>query len=431
MSTLSFLLAFTAIASLFFGYYLLFLRKERQFQLNRFFLLAILPLSFFLPGIEWEIYQAKEIAPVWETTLQSIDITAEKVEEAWVFPFEEAIQAIYLGMVAILSFLLIFRLYKISRLIQRSPRKEKRKGFTLLYTQGQQSVSSFGSFIFWNQELPFDGEEQRRILQHELCHVQQQHSLDVLFMEVWKILFWFHPMVYLLSRELKIVHEYQADRAASQQGDQHSYIQLLLSQTLGQKLQLSHSFFQHRPKNRIMMILRKSNSRFSNLKYLLLLPLCLAIFLACTININKPQAFTVVSGTQGPALAELSLPPISTSENVFVPEAEVEQEEFSFPEPVEEIIPSTLDEEGILDDTGVQEYLDNERSEKAGERFLMNGPEVIVPKNEPDIHEFVRVNQEPRPINESDVKRLIGYPQIAQDAHIQGQVVFRVLVDQY
>ena len=431
MSTLSFLLAFTAIAGLLFGYYLLFLRKEQQFQLNRFFLLAILPLSFFLPGIEWEVYQAKEIAPVWETTLQSIDITAGRVEEAWVFPFEEVITAIYLGVVIILSFLLMYRLYTINQLIRRSTRQERRKGFTLIHTQDRHSISSFGSYIFWNTGLHFDEAEQKSILQHELCHVRQYHSLDVLFMEVWKILFWFHPLVYLIHRELKIVHEYQADRAASQQGDQHSYIQLLLSQTLGQKLQLSHSFFQHRPKNRIMMILRKSNSRFSSLKYLLLIPFCLLIFLACTININKPQAFTVVSGTQGPALAELSLDPVEDIETAFVTDPEVEEEDYSFPEPVEEITPQMLDEEGILDDTGVQEYLDNERSEKAGERYLMNGPEVIVPKSEPGINELVRVDQEPKPINEEAVKKLIGYPQIAIDAHIQGKVVFRVLVDQY
>ncbi|MDW3650586.1 MAG: M56 family metallopeptidase [Bacteroidia bacterium] len=429
MSTLSFLLAFTTIAGLLFGYYLLFLRKERQFQLNRFFLLAILPLAFFLPGIEWEMYQAKEIAPVWETTLQSIDITAGKVEEVWVFPFEEIILAIYLGIAALLSLLFFHRLYKISQLIHQSPQKEKKEGFILIRSNVQQSISSFGPYIFWNKDLHFESDEQSSILQHEVCHVRQLHSLDVVFMEIWKIVFWFHPLVYLIDRELKIIHEYQADRAASQQGDQHSYIQLLLSQSLGQKLQLSHSFFQHRPKNRIMMILRKSNSPLSSLKYLLLLPFCFVIFLACTFNINKPQAFTVISGTQAPSPAELSIAPITESENALVPEAE--EEEISYPEEVEKTTPPFLDEEGILDDTGVEEYIQNEKSERAAERYFLNGPEVIVPKAEPGIDEFIKVNQEPRPINEEDVKKLIGYPRMAIDAYIQGQVVFRVLVDQY
>ena len=431
MSTLSFLLAFTAIASLLFGYYLLFLRKEQQFQLNRFFLLAILPLSFFLPGIEWklEVNQAEEIAPIWETTLNSIEITAERVEEVWVFPFEEAFKGVYMGMVVLLSLLLIFRLYKISHLIFSSPIKEKKEGFTLLITKSQRSISSFGPYIFWNKDLPFDSEEEESILLHELCHVRQYHSLDVLFMELWKILCWFHPLVYLIHRELKIVHEYQADRAASQQGDQHSYIQLLLSQSLGQKLQLSHSFFQHRPKNRIMMILRKSNSRHSSLKYLFLLPFCLFIFLACTIHINKPQNFAVISGPSIPSPVEHSIASIEEGENASV--QEIEEEDSSYPEQEEEISLPFIDEQGIVDDTGVEAYIQQEKSDKAAEENFMNGPEVIVPKDEPGISEFVRVNEEPRPINESDVKKLVGYPRIAIDAHIEGQVVFRVLVDHY
>lgn len=55
-------------------------------------------------------------------------------------------------------------------------------------------------------------------------------------------------------------------------------------------------------------------------------------------------------------------------------------------------------------------------------------PEVVV-DNDPGINDFVSVEQEPVAVNLNDIKSLIGYPQIARDAGIQGVVLVRVLVD--
>lgn len=56
-------------------------------------------------------------------------------------------------------------------------------------------------------------------------------------------------------------------------------------------------------------------------------------------------------------------------------------------------------------------------------------PKVIVEQNEPGVGTFVHVDEEPSPININDIKKLIGYPQMARDAGIDGQVIVRVLVD--
>lgn len=55
-------------------------------------------------------------------------------------------------------------------------------------------------------------------------------------------------------------------------------------------------------------------------------------------------------------------------------------------------------------------------------------PEVIV-EQEPEINAFIFAEEEPQPVNMDDIKKLIGYPQIARDAGIEGSVVVRVLVD--
>ncbi|MEZ4772873.1 MAG: energy transducer TonB [Bacteroidia bacterium] len=55
-------------------------------------------------------------------------------------------------------------------------------------------------------------------------------------------------------------------------------------------------------------------------------------------------------------------------------------------------------------------------------------PEVIVEREVP-IDVFIVADEEPQPVNMSEVQKLIGYPQIARDAGIQGSVIVRVLVD--
>lgn len=55
-------------------------------------------------------------------------------------------------------------------------------------------------------------------------------------------------------------------------------------------------------------------------------------------------------------------------------------------------------------------------------------PEVIV-EQEPNINDFIFAEEEPKPVNMGDIQKLIGYPQIARDAGIEGNVVVRVLVD--
>lgn len=58
-------------------------------------------------------------------------------------------------------------------------------------------------------------------------------------------------------------------------------------------------------------------------------------------------------------------------------------------------------------------------------------PDVIVEeKKEPDADAFIFVQEEPKAVNLADIKKLVGYPQIARDAGIQGEVVVRILVDE-
>lgn len=296
MNMISFLLTFTAISALLFAYYFLFLRKEKQFQGNRFFLLAILPISAILPFLEFPFFQAKEISPVIGSTLETITITSEQIN-TWAYGYDSMISILYFCIsLGFLSFFL-FRMIKLVLFIRKSPNKEQIAGATLVFGDAKVSPASFGPYIFWNKEDEYDESQKSQILTHELCHIRQLHSLDILFLEFWKIIAWFNPLIYLINRELKIIHEYQADHAASFQDTPHTYIELLLSQTLGQSLQLSHSFYQLPIKNRIMMLMHKPDIRWTRIKYAMIVPFACTLFIACTSEFEKDSNEVLVENT--------------------------------------------------------------------------------------------------------------------------------------
>lgn len=116
------------------------------------------------------------------------------------------------------------------------------------------------------------------------------------------------------------------------------------------------------------------------------------------------------------------------------PPPEVRTVEFRVPEPVpedeaeEDQEVKTVEELEDAPNFGAQDKEGEDVGLPIGDIGDGDVPEVIV-DNDPGINDFVSVEQEPVPVNIDDIKNLIGYPQIARDAGIQGQVVVRVLVN--
>jgi protein TonB len=76
----------------------------------------------------------------------------------------------------------------------------------------------------------------------------------------------------------------------------------------------------------------------------------------------------------------------------------------------------------------------NVEGEKGGDLFSAPPPPppkpTAVTEVEKDPEPFQAfTGEEPQPVNLDDIKALIGYPQVAQEAGIQGKVIVRVLVD--
>lgn len=177
---------------------------------------------------------------------------------------------IFCLMTTLLSFRKMFVLI-------RSGRKLQQGRYTLILVPSCVSPFSWGRYIILSEE---DYEKHPdEILTHEMMHLKSHHSIDLLFMECILWLHWFNPAIWLLKRELKDIHEYQADKGLLTQGVNATKYQLLLvKKAVGSSLYtLANSFNHSKIKKRITMMLKGKSNNWARLKLLLLVPVGLIV----------------------------------------------------------------------------------------------------------------------------------------------------------
>ncbi len=144
---------------------------------------------------------------------------------------------------------------------------------TICFVSEKGTPFSFFKTIFWGKELDLNSPAGRQILRHEIFHVKNNHSLDIISLEFFTIISWFNPFFPLIRRELQIIHEYGADAWAVADSNEFEYASLLLMNITGSPLSLTHPFFKNHIKRRIAMITRNNKSKKALLGRLLILPL--------------------------------------------------------------------------------------------------------------------------------------------------------------
>jgi hypothetical protein len=165
---------------------------------------------------------------------------------------------------------------------------------------------SFFRFVFLNKSKVPDG-DMDRVLAHELAHVRQLHSFDIILTELLTVIQWFNPFVWPYKRSLRETHEYLADRAVIAQGCSLARYQLLIVEQHvgGELLELASSFRTSQIKRRIVMLSKQETKGLARWKPLLVLPLAVALVLVFA------ESRTVVK--EGPAT---SLAPAVSAQEV-------------------------------------------------------------------------------------------------------------------
>lgn len=283
---------------LFYALYKLVCTRDTFFRSRRFILIVSLVLPFILPFIdvrEWLESRDRMIMLThfdYSAVLPEIVVGSEAVETGnRVFVLSEWIGYLYLAGVVALLVRLAVQAFSLYRLIVRMPEKEI-NGVRIKCLNDPSGPFSFFGWIFMNPAAVKE-DEISEILTHEMAHVKQHHSVDVLLAEMVSICCWMNPFAWLLKREVRLNLEFLADRKVMEAGfATKSYQYHLLGLAYNHKYGLSNNFNFSHLKQRIIMMNKKKSNAAGHIKYALFVLPAFALLVAGNISCSQDASQT-------------------------------------------------------------------------------------------------------------------------------------------
>ena len=270
----------------FYLFYRLLLSRETFHRFNRVALLSILLLSCLLPLVEVTVEKQTEVHQTMMTleqwlmladmmnTAEAMDLQAEEVTVTWI----QVALLVYLAGILFFALRNGYSLLKLGGLL-KSGRKENLSKYTgdgekvtlIVHEHDIAPFSWMKYIVISKKDLDENG---REILIHELAHIQNRHSWDLLVADICIFFQWFNPASWLLKQELQNIHEYEADETVIEKGiDAKQYQLLLIKKAVGTRLySMANSFNHSKLKKRITMMLKEKSNPWAKLKYLYMLP---------------------------------------------------------------------------------------------------------------------------------------------------------------
>ncbi len=286
-----------SISFLYLGFRIL-MRKETFLKLNRAMLLSVVVCSAIIPLLYLPQFVQPTIQNEWMPRLQNPEttpnaqtqvdestqtITAPSEQAKTVireeFPWMKLLQTVYLAGILITLLILIHGLVSILMLFRKAQFRQM-DGFRLLIIDHEIQPFSFGRIVVISQS-DYDA-HQRAILAHEEAHIRLNHFFDLALLETIKILHWFNPVIYWLIRDMKEIHEFQADQYTLNIGiDAKQYQFLIIQKSVGsQRFALANSFNHCQIKKRITMMNKQKTSKARRWKVATFLPLLALLLMA-------------------------------------------------------------------------------------------------------------------------------------------------------
>ena len=282
---LVYILKSAACLAVFYLFYKLLMSRDTFHRFNRFALLGLLVLSSVLPLVEVSVNRP---APVHETmlTLEQLLLLADVQAEGEIVSQPTTALWVRVALLVYLAGIVFFavrNLWSLGRLgvLLRRGRLERLADWLPGRTENVRLVvhnrdiapfSWMRYIVLSRKDLEENG---REILIHELAHIRNHHSWDLLLADLCIFVQWFNPAAWLLKQELQTIHEYEADDTVLREGvDAKKYQMLLIKKAVGTRLySMANSFNHSSLKKRITMMLKEKSNPWARVKYLYVLPL--------------------------------------------------------------------------------------------------------------------------------------------------------------
>ncbi|CAD5283534.1 MULTISPECIES: M56 family metallopeptidase [unclassified Imperialibacter] len=288
-------LAQVNIGLLLFGLaYIVFLQKEQAFLLKRFLILLLLMAAALLPLLSFEtaLPLATKATQLNGNYLPAFLLSAEKAEVATASDSEAMLTVcVWLYWLVTSAFFILF-LSRLAALLRRSfiaPVTGKMGLVKIHEADSIEYAFSFFNHIFIGHLSDLDDSARNKIVNHELVHCKEWHSLDILLIELLQIFCWFNPAVYLFKQRLIETHEYRADQLSVEKGNKQAYCSLIATLALSSAgYSIANHFNKSLTLKRIAMI-KSNKTKTSWWKLAAIAPFTLVFFIVVSCD-QQPAA---------------------------------------------------------------------------------------------------------------------------------------------
>lgn len=289
------------VLALLYWVFFAFLSQETFHRMNRITLLLILALSLVLPvlphNMDFSFLEqlGRNVGVMQESAVSSPEIIVEDTgmveqpQENSTWNWKEAAGYIYFGGMVIFIVVFLYRTVLLLLYMRQGLKQTDKYGNTIILKPACKSPFSVLKFIVMSVE---DYEEhQTPILQHEQEHIRQAHSWDLILLSVVQCIQWFNPFVWMLGRDLKVIHEYEADKAMLDYGvDIKNYQYLLVNKSNGPSaFTLVNGFNHSQLISRIIMLNKRRTKPRARARYLILAPMLLLSYVMTAQPIEKEE----------------------------------------------------------------------------------------------------------------------------------------------
>lgn len=312
---IDFLLKSTISLTIFLAFYYLVLEREKIHQFNRFYLLFSIVISFVIPFLTFEIIK---IIPVLEkiehlntVTISSV-VPENEIQESFI-PLEENINFtpyVLWSVYGIISLLLLLRFGKnIWKLISKSKSNPivKFKSANLVLVDEKTLPHTFFNSIFINIDDHNNRNIEDELYTHELVHVTQKHTLDILFIELIKVIFWYNPLLILYKKCIQLNHEFLADEEIVNTYNNVPFYQSLLLQKGcdNQTIYLASNLNYLVTKKRLIMMTKCTSQKIALLKKAAIVPIIAGlIYFFCVEIVAQEKVINVNSEIHSPKITD-------------------------------------------------------------------------------------------------------------------------------
>ena len=275
---LMYLIKANVVLVVLFGFYQLISAGDTFFKWRRLSLLTVYVLSLLLPTIDLSVL-VNETAPLGNFLPRMAynlpEVTVQPTHAT--FDWQQLAVWLYAGVALVLLLRVFWQVVVVCRLAQRSERATLH-GTAICLLTGDYSPFSFFRWIFVNpvNKTP---SQVKQILTHEQTHVVQWHSVDALLSQLFVAAFWFNPVAWLMRLQVRNNLEYLADRSVISGGtDKKAYQYHLLAVAYRTNVATITNNFNVLPlKKRIKMMNKQTSNPLARFKYLLFVPLAIAL----------------------------------------------------------------------------------------------------------------------------------------------------------